>query len=95
MKKELLYFYLPGCPYCRQADRVLEKMLNEAEFARIALRRVDETKESALAEQYDYWYVPCIWDGKRKLYEAHPGESAAETEQLLRKVFAECLNEGL
>lgn len=91
MKKELLYFYLPGCPYCRNGDRALEKLLREPEFASVTVRRIDETRETELADSHDYWYVPCLWDGDRKLYEAHPGESAQEIETALRNALKQSL----
>ncbi len=87
---ELKMFYQPGCPYCRQAENVISR-LTEAEpaLASVRIRRVDETAERALAEQYDYWHVPSFFLGERKLYEAQPGDSAEKMERIIGGILRE------
>ncbi len=68
--KELTYFYLTGCPFCRAADRMLEELAAEnPDFAKICVKKIEERENSALADQYDYFYVPCLWLGGQKLHE--------------------------
>ncbi len=70
--KELLYFYLPGCPHCKLATSYLEQLQAESpEYAQIAVKRIDELREKALAGRYDYWYVPSFWYDGQKLHEGH------------------------
>ena len=73
--KEITYFYLDGCPYCRAADRMLEELRAEnPEFAKIPIQKIEERENSALADQYDYYYVPCLWIENRKLHEGVPNK---------------------
>lgn len=70
--KELLYFYLPGCPHCKLATACLEQLQAESpEYAQITVKRIDESREKALSDRYDYWYVPSFWCGEQKLHEGH------------------------
>lgn len=92
---ELLFFYKPGCPYCRQAEALLTELTAaHPEYRAIPIRRVDETAEAAFAEQFDYWYVPSFWQNGEKLYEANPadGEKAvrAKLEAVLQKALRRC-----
>ena len=69
---ELLFFYLPNCPHCKLAMRLLEELQKEnPAYAEIPIRRIDESREKALAESYDYWYVPCFFYQGKKLHEGH------------------------
>lgn len=68
--KELTMFYFPECPHCQRAFRWHEELFREhPEYRQVPLRLVDEHKESALADSYDYWYVPSYFLGKEKLGE--------------------------
>lgn len=63
---ELMLFYLPGCPYCREAERLITELCTEhPEYQKIGIRRVNEVLERSLAEQYDYWYAPSIFLGRK------------------------------
>lgn len=69
---ELTLFYLPSCPHCKLAIRLLDELQKEnPEYAKISVKRIDESREKALAESYDYWYVPSFWLGGEKLHEGH------------------------
>lgn len=69
---ELLFFYLPACPHCKLAIRCLEQLRAEnPAYAAIPVKMVDESREKALAESYDYWLVPSFWFGGKKLHEGH------------------------
>lgn len=70
--KEMLLFYLPNCPHCKLAMRSLEQLQKEnAAYKTIPIRKIDESREKALAASYDYWYVPSFWLNGQKLYEGH------------------------
>ena len=70
--KELTLFYLPGCPHCKLAIRCLEQLQSEnPDYAAISVRRIDESREKALADSYDYWYVPAFFFHGNKLHEGH------------------------
>lgn len=92
---ELMLFYLPGCPYCREAERLITELCTEhPEYQKIGIRRVNEVLERSLAEQYDYWYAPSIFLGGEKLYEADSRDNAAAVKEKLAGVFQKALQEA-
>ena len=67
---KLIYFKIPSCPFCRQADIFLEELMQENEKYRdVPIQIVDETSERALANSYNYYYVPTFFLGNKKLHE--------------------------
>ena len=88
---ELKFFYSPGCPYCRQAEYLIGQLVKEhPEYGKIDIRRIDETRESAVAERYDYWYVPSFFLGEEKLYEA----DSSDTEETVKKKLSDVLKKA-
>lgn len=84
MKKATL-FYLENCPYCRNARRALEELAREEpKYAGAELTWVEESRQPELAARYDYYYVPTVYLGSEKLYEARPGESYASCKAKLK-----------
>lgn len=85
---ELIYFKLAGCPYCRQADKWIAELVKEhPEFAAIRIREIDEDKHPEIAEKYDYYYVPTLFLGGKKLHEG------AATKEKLLKAFTEAISD--
>ena len=89
--KEITVFYFPECPYCRQLERILKDWNGRPELKDVAFRWVDEHREPEVADQYPYYYVPTLFEGKRKLYEADP----SHTEPVMRRILEEKLLAGL
>ena len=86
--KKVTLFYMVGCPYCNRARKAVEELKREDErCAQVDIEWIDERKESALAEQYDYYYVPSIFLGKTKLYEASPSQNAQEIKESVRQAL--------
>ena len=70
--KDILLFYLPGCPHCKLALRFQEELLAEhPAWKDIPFQMVDESREAALADTYDYYYVPTYYVGGQKVHEGH------------------------
>lgn len=68
----LTMFYLPHCPHCRLALNCIDELKREnARYADVTIDLVDESKARSLADDYDYWYVPCFFLGREKLHEGH------------------------
>lgn len=68
--KPILMFKLKGCPHCRQAEQYMAELMQEhQEYQTIPLRIVDENEEKALANRYDYYYVPTYYVGEEKMAE--------------------------
>ena len=76
-EKRLTILHLDNCPYCHKARRALDELREENPAYRgVAVEWIEEERESETAGRYtDYYYVPTIYAGADKLYEAHPGDS--------------------
>lgn len=71
--KELLMMVLSDCPYCRQADGMIEELKKEnEEYCKVQIRRVDEEADAQLAGTLDYYYVPSFFVDGRKWMEGVP-----------------------
>lgn len=66
---ELYYFKLKNCPYCIRVNGYLEELLNEENYKSIRIRHIDESKESELANSYNYYLVPSFFLNNEKLFE--------------------------
>ena len=72
----LTIFHMNGCPYCRKARQALEELLAEQpEYRLVPITWIEENEHSDIAERYDYYSVPSIFLGEKKLYEARPTDS--------------------
>ena len=67
--KELLFFELKNCPYCIRANQYLNELMEDPKYQAIHIRKIDEAKEKALANQYDYYLVPTFYYQDEKLFE--------------------------
>ena len=77
--RKITLFYLVGCPYCDNAKKALAELVREnPAYGEVEIDWIEESRQSELAAQYDYYYVPTIYDGQTKLYEASPSESYAD-----------------
>lgn len=71
--KDVLMMVLSDCPYCKQANRMIEELKKENDaYGKIAIRRVDEEMDTKLAESLDYYYVPSFFVDGKKLMEGVP-----------------------
>ena len=85
----ITYFYMRGCPYCRYADRAIDELAQENPlYAELQIGRIDENNPPKdLTGYYDYYYVPTMFVGDEKIYEAHPGQTYDEVREAVRNVF--------
>lgn len=71
--KNIRIFYLETCPYCINARKALAELIEEdPRYREIGIEWIEESREPVLADQYDYYHVPAVFIGDRKLYEASP-----------------------
>ena len=90
--QKVTYFHLPTCPYCRQADSVIEELIREhPEYAAVEFERINENEQPELADQYDYYANPSMFIGKEKLYESHLFESREECRAHVEEVMRRAL----
>jgi len=63
-------FILESCPYCIRARKYLDELRQEEpKYQTIEIHLIDERKERALANSYNYYLVPTFYLGQTKLYE--------------------------
>lgn len=85
--KKITLFYLQFCPYCIKARRALEELGREnPAYGSVQIRWIEERREAALADRFDYYYVPSIYYEDRKLYEANPSENYEDVKPHTTKV---------
>lgn len=93
--KKITLFYLENCPYCRNAKQALAELIKEApQYGQVEIHWVEESKEPDLAGQYDYYYVPTVFMGGAKLYEASPMEPYAACKANLKAALDTALAEA-
>ena len=86
--KEIEIFYLTGCPYCGYARRAADELMAEdARYAAVPLRWIEEREHRALADSRDYYYVPTVYCGGEKLYECSPRHDYETVKNSLRAAF--------
>ncbi|MBQ9503717.1 MAG: glutaredoxin [Lachnospiraceae bacterium] len=86
--KKITYFYLESCPYCQNARKAMDELKEEnPDYAKIEMDWIEEEKQPDLAKVYNYYYVPTMFIGANKLYEAKPGQTYDEIKTEVRKVF--------
>ena len=83
--KKIILFHLTHCPYCHNARRALEELTKEnPAYGEVQIDWIEESQQPELANRYDYYYVPTIYAGDKKLYEASPSESYADCKENIR-----------
>ena len=86
--KKITAFYLEGCPYCRQAREALKELADENEnYSRAPIEWIEENQHPEISEKFDYYYVPAMFIGNEKIYEAHRGEKFDECRENVRRVL--------
>lgn len=94
MEKKLIIFYLPTCPYCISARKAVEKLAaDNPAYAEVPIEWKDETKIKDFPDWCDYYYVPTIFMGEQKLYEAYPGDSDEKILGKVREALEEAVRE--
>ena len=88
MKNAVTVFYLESCPYCRNAAAALRELSDEVPgLTSLQIEWIEERRNSCIAAQYDYYNVPSVFYGDRKLYECRPGDSFAVIKAQLRNAL--------
>ena len=70
--KEILLFVMAGCPHCRLALQLQEELFAaHPEWRDIPLKIVDEIRDPAFADRFNYYYVPTYYVDGQKVHEGH------------------------
>ncbi|NMA07419.1 MAG: glutaredoxin [Ruminococcaceae bacterium] len=68
--KKLKVFILKNCPYCVRAISYIDELVREnSAYTGIEVEYIDERKNSAIADKYDYLYVPSFYIEEKKVFE--------------------------
>ena len=84
--KDLKLFILINCPYCQQALKYIEELQQEEKYRDIKYQLIDERKEKALADSYDYYYVPTFYLDEQKVHEG------IVSKEQVQAIFDQALN---
>ena len=86
--KAITMFYLDNCGYCAKARRALAELYEvDPAYKEVPITMIEESREPALADTYDYYAVPSFFDGKTKLFEAHLFMSYEDIRDEVKKVL--------
>lgn len=84
--KPVKLFYLRSCPFCKRALRYIdEARAAHPELAAVDVECIEESDEPAVADRFDYYYVPTFYIGDEKVHEG--GIYPDEVEALLRRAL--------
>ena len=86
---KLTVFYMESCPYCRKAKKAFEELKAENPSYSDCIDWIDENAHPEIADKFDYYYVPSIYSGNRKLYECRPGDDYETIRDNLKKSLDE------
>ena len=90
--KKITLFYLEDCPYCHYAKRAVKELTAEnTAYDNIEIDWVEESRHPEISRSYDYYYVPTIFYGNNKLYEAHPSEKYEDCKRNVKSAFDKVL----
>ena len=59
--KKIQLFYLEYCPHCKKTRADLNVLLKQDRFKELEIEMIEESVQKELADQYDYYYVPCFY----------------------------------
>lgn len=84
--KDVKLFYLRNCPFCKKALRYIEQTkAAHPELHSVVIEMIEESEQPALADTFDYYYVPCFYVDGKKAHEG--GIYPEEVEAVLRKAL--------
>ena len=83
--KPVKLFYLKNCPFCKKALRYIEEArAAHPELAAVGIEMIEESEQPALADTFDYYYVPTFYVGGVKVHEGGGEDFALGTGITLR-----------
>ena len=85
--KQIDVFYLTGCPYCANARKAIGELQEDPAYRDISIRWIEERENPDLADQRDYFRVPTLYYGEKKLYEAEPSHGFDTIRSRIRAAF--------
>ena len=92
--KKIVCFHLDDCPYCHKAKKAFKELINEnPKWAEVPVEWVEESKEKPTElKNFNYYYVPTIYVGNDKVYEASPSDDYNTIKSNILKAFEQSTN---
>ncbi len=91
--QKITLFYLEDCPYCKFAKRAVKELNAENKaYNAVEIDWVEESRRPEISEKYDYYYVPTIFCGNEKLYEASPSEKYEDCKRNIKNALDRVIN---
>jgi len=87
--KKIACFYLESCPYCQMAVKAFKELQTEnSAWKKIPVEWIDEESLTpAELKNFDYYYVPAIYVGEEKIYEASPADDYDKIKSEVKKAL--------
>lgn len=86
--QKITFFLMDLCPYCSQALKAIDEWKSENELYKLVkFEKIETTRNPERVAGYDFYYVPAMFAGTEKLYEAHPGETYPDCKEKVRAVL--------
>lgn len=87
--KKIVCFHLEGCPYCHKAIQAFREIREETPaLGEVPIEWVEESHETpSELKNFDYYYVPTIYVGEEKIYEANPADDYKKIKSEVRKAL--------
>lgn len=83
--KKVKLLYLTHCPYCKNAFKALEELYAENEaYKTVEIEKIEESLEPEKIQGLSYYYVPTMFVGDTKAYEASPGQGFEEIKEKVK-----------
>lgn len=90
--KKVTCFYLEKCPYCIQAKKALDELIDEnPDYGQVEIDWIEESRNPEIIDQYDYYATPSMLIGQEKLYEAYLFETYEECKAHVKGVLDQAL----
>lgn len=84
--KPVKLFYLKTCPFCQKALRSIDQArAAHPELRDVEIEMIEESEQPALADKFDYYYVPTFYVDGVKVHEG--GIWPEEVVEVLRKAL--------
>ena len=81
-------FYLNNCPYCHSAKKAVEELKsNDAAYQAVDIEWIEESRNPEIADRFDYYYVPSVFNGEEKLYECSPADVYSTIRNNIKKAL--------
>ena len=87
--KKIVCFHLDDCPYCHKAKQAFKELQAEnSSWAEVPIEWVEESREQpSELKNFNYYYVPTVYVGNDKIYEANPADDYSAIKSNIRKAL--------